>query len=304
MMFIVILHIYGHGSGLDYEKIYSFGNDWNTAWNLSLFSLGKIGVTGFMFISGYYGIKLSDKRLFHLIITCALFYVLLKLVFGGGSIIGILHPWDAWWFVGTYLIVCFLSPIIEIAFQKLDQKILVVVLASLLYIVYFIHFINGNNDHDLLLLLTIYIIARYIRFYPPQLLKRIKVWTCGISLFLIATIPIVIQMLYPSSHLQKIFLNNNNPLILVATATMVMLADSCCHKWPLLNRLTSGVLAIYLITEWGAVRPVFNQFMLPHVLNDYGLLLVPVVSIVCMLVGVLVNMMTNFLWDCFLKLRR
>lgn len=127
---------------------------------------------------------------------------------------------------------------------------------------------------------------------------------CGISLLFIATVPIVIQMCYPSSHLQKIFLNNNNPLILVATATMVLFADSCYHKWPILNRLTSGVLAIYLITEWGAVRPVFNKFMLPHILNDYGLLLVPVISVVCMLGGVLMNMMTNFLWNSFLKLRR
>lgn len=178
MMGIVLSHIYSHGSMLNYELIYSFGEECGTAYHLSLYSLGKMGVTGFMFISGYYGIKLSDKRLFHLIVTCALFYVLLMLVFGGGSIIGILHPWDAWWFVGTYLIVCFLSPIIEIAFQKLDRKILMVVLAFLLYIVYFIHFINGNNDHDLLLLLTIYLIARYIRFYPPKKMSKSFMYGC------------------------------------------------------------------------------------------------------------------------------
>ncbi|MGM9779967.1 MAG: hypothetical protein ACI3ZD_16780, partial [Prevotella sp.] len=54
MLMIVTLHAYAHGSGLDYDYLYSLGSDWATAHHLGLFSLGKCGVTGFMFISGYY----------------------------------------------------------------------------------------------------------------------------------------------------------------------------------------------------------------------------------------------------------
>ena len=54
MFLIVLLHVYAHGTEHDYQQIYDWGKNMDTAFHLSLFSIGKIGVTGFMFISGYY----------------------------------------------------------------------------------------------------------------------------------------------------------------------------------------------------------------------------------------------------------
>ncbi len=58
MFLILTIHVYCHGSHIDYNWIYSLGGNIKTAWNLSLYSLGMLGVTGFIFISGYFGKKL------------------------------------------------------------------------------------------------------------------------------------------------------------------------------------------------------------------------------------------------------
>ena len=37
MFLIVLLHVYGHGTELNYEQIYDWGNNTNTAFHLALF---------------------------------------------------------------------------------------------------------------------------------------------------------------------------------------------------------------------------------------------------------------------------
>ena len=57
MYLILLLHAYIHGTELDYERIYLWGANPGTAPHLALFSLSQIGVTGFMFMSGYFAVN-------------------------------------------------------------------------------------------------------------------------------------------------------------------------------------------------------------------------------------------------------
>ena len=43
MFLIVLLHVYAHGTEHDYQQIYDWGKNMDTAFHLSLFSIGKIG---------------------------------------------------------------------------------------------------------------------------------------------------------------------------------------------------------------------------------------------------------------------
>lgn len=63
MFLIVVIYAYYHGNPTNFEAIFAYGNSIVTASHLSIFSLGMIGVTGFMFISGYYGIRMNRKKL-------------------------------------------------------------------------------------------------------------------------------------------------------------------------------------------------------------------------------------------------
>lgn len=171
MFFILSIHIYGHGSGLNYDWIYSLGADWSTAWNLSLYSLGKIGVTGFIFISGYFGIKTSKRSLF-LILSFPFFYaLLLNLYFGHYGfydIINLVFAFNGWWFVSCYVFLMLLAPFVEEGIKKVSERQLLLSVAGMFIYTYVMRFLFKDNSHDIILLLTVYLGARYLRLYPSS----------------------------------------------------------------------------------------------------------------------------------------
>ena len=56
---IVVTHVFIHGNNLEYSSVYTLGANLLTSFHFEVVMLGKIGVIGFVFISGYYGIKLN-----------------------------------------------------------------------------------------------------------------------------------------------------------------------------------------------------------------------------------------------------
>ena len=170
MFSIVLLHVYGHGSHLNFEWIYSLGSSWNTSYHLGIFSFCKIGVTGFMFISGYYGIRMNKSKWVSMALLLLFWTAVLCLgVSGGKGLRLLLHPFDGWWYVSCYLFICLLSPIIEEGISRISQHTFRnIVLAAIAY-TYGAHFIGMNNDHDVSFLLTVYFTARYLKYYPPPI---------------------------------------------------------------------------------------------------------------------------------------
>ena len=171
MLMIVTIHAYGHGCGLDYDYLYSLGSDWSTAHHLGLLSLGKCGVTGFVFISGYYGVSLKWNKI-GAMVAMLLFYILLLAVIGGqglGIVRSMLHPWDSGWFIGSYIVICVLAPIINKGIETLTKSQFRNILLFMLFYEYVGRFVGMDNSHDTIFMLTIFLIARYTRIYitPP-----------------------------------------------------------------------------------------------------------------------------------------
>ena len=172
MLMIVTIHAYGHGCGLDYDYLYSLGSDWSTAHHLGLLSLGKCGVTGFVFISGYYGVSLKWNKI-GTMVAMLLFYILLLALIGGqglGIVRSMLHPWDSWWFIGSYIVICVLAPIINKGIETLTKSQFRNILLFMLFYEYVGRFVGMDNSHDTIFMLTIFLTARYTRIYittPP-----------------------------------------------------------------------------------------------------------------------------------------
>lgn len=170
MFLIVVLHAYGHGYHLDYEAIYSLGAEPSTALHLSIFSLGKIGVTGFMFISGYYGIRMNRRKWTAMMAMMAFYYVVLIIASRDvdmGSVAQLARVFDVWWFMAAYFFICLLSPFIEEGIKRISQRTFMMVVLGMIYYTYAAHFLGMNNSHDVPLLLTVYLSARYVNNYPP-----------------------------------------------------------------------------------------------------------------------------------------
>ena len=165
MYLILLLHAYIHGTELDYERIYLWGANPGTAPHLALFSLSQIGVTGFMFMSGYYGIHATRGKAANLILT-ALFWLLILTPIGGGfGKLLYLHPFDGWWFVSAYLFVMCLSPLIEAGIKAVPQQTFRNVVIAMLAYTYIAKTLDNAHSTDVVLLLTIYLAARYFRLH-------------------------------------------------------------------------------------------------------------------------------------------
>lgn len=76
MLLIVILHAYCHGRQVIVEDIHSMGKSLQTVHHLVFYILGNCGVTGFVFISGYYGIHFKQNRFLNLVLTCVFYFML------------------------------------------------------------------------------------------------------------------------------------------------------------------------------------------------------------------------------------
>lgn len=286
MMLIMLIHAYGHGSGLDYNWIYSLGTKYSTAYHLGLFSLGKVGVTGFMFISGYYGIKFHTGKLWN-ILSMVLFYLLILDFASGDSIfkilINLLHPWDFWWFISCYLLIFVLSPLINKGIENLTEKqFRFIVIAGLCY-TYGGHFLIRTNSQDLELLLTIFLTARYIRLYGlPSWQKYSGVFTFVLAVILFFS-PILISQL-GMIKVVNMFLSNNNILLLLFSASLVMYLDIHPFHNGVINYLASSTLAIYLLTD-NVFRTKFDPWLLGYVMKGFeGFLLIAIIAVGCLLV--------------------
>lgn len=135
------------------------------------------GVVGFMFISGYYGMKCSVKRISRLL-GIALYC---NFIVAGLGVLSepsvsywdvFLYNWthgSGWWFLWGYLIVMLLSPLIEAAFstRRLDFVVSVCILVFGWQFATAVPFLrnvipvpNGFGGLSFVMLLGIYVFAR------------------------------------------------------------------------------------------------------------------------------------------------
>lgn len=303
MFSIVLLHVYGHGSHLNYEWIYSLGSSFQTAHHLAIFSFCKIGVTGFMFISGYYGIRMNRKKLITIVLLL-IFYAALLLYFNGGGILLILHPFDGWWYVSCYIFICIMSPLIEDSITRIGKQDFRYIVITLLAYTYFAHFIGMNNDRDVSFLLTIYITARYLKIYPSRWYLKFST-KIGFAAFLcLCILPIMASYLHVPFKFMKLFVQNNNILLLILAASLVIWAEKKHCYLSVINYLASSMLVIYLITDYPPIRTKIDPLLLVYVLNGSGFFIIFGLCLACLCFDKVRECLFDLAYRLYLILRK
>ncbi len=297
MLLIVIYHAYCHGREVAVEEIYSMGKSLSTVHHLVFYILGNCGVTGFIFISGWYGLRFKWGKFRNLVLTCAFYFLATALLVksgGGGTILRMtLHPWDAWWFINCYILLYLLSPVIESGIGELGKSQFSGIVISLLVYEYWGHFLGYNNDHDFILLLTIYLTARYLKIYPPPYKNSGLLGTALLSLSALIAIPIVLSLHNLDKYI-SVFISYNNVLILLFAGSLIMLLSEYEFHSRAVNYVSSSVLAVYLITE-SSLRDVLNPWMENKILGGLG----GYVYVVAVFAGcILTDKLRMLLFDC------
>ena len=185
MLCVVVGHVYGHGSGLDAEFVNGLGDSWKTMHHYLSLTVAKIGVVGFMLISGYMGMKLNVRKIIILFSTM-LFYTYATYIYQTGSL-NILHALKYttnYWFVCSYIVVAMIATLFEPALETLSKKTWNIVIACLAVYYGLYHLYIGANDHTMDFLLFIYLCGRYLRSTPPrdQNAPSLSKDICGINI--------------------------------------------------------------------------------------------------------------------------
>lgn len=157
-------------------------NGWPT--NLNETSLGLmllesfsiIGVNVFVFISGWFSVKLKLKTILNIVFFCFYYFIVLSLLticLSGGGIAydSLFFVSKSNWFILDYLGLVLLSPILNKFIENSGKREFSIILCLLFSYYFWFGFLPGENVSDfgegysIISFCFIYLLARYLRLY-------------------------------------------------------------------------------------------------------------------------------------------
>ncbi len=262
-------------------------------------ALGNVGVTCFLLISGYFGIKYNPFKLIHLIYLTTLYSVLTSIICNN-NMMDILKsiliiPTYGNWFITCYLILLLIADYIERfirALSKLEYLnllILFFVIFSLLptlFVSYYSTVITGGGK-CLTYMLYIYMVGRYFAIYYN--LNTKKVTNCFI--FTVVTL-LIFSLNYVIGNILgrqcRTFSMDCSPFILISAISLFRLFKSMTFKSRLINWISSSVIAIYLLD---GLRYYLNEYFCLEKLSTSNVFLLYLLSFVVsiMIISVIID---------------
>ena len=201
-------------------------------WLIVLESMSIIGVNVFIFISGFFSIKLKPKTIYNIIFICAFYYCILtttSLLLGEPFLLkSILFISYSHGFILDYIGLILLSPILNKYAENTDKKSFLTLLILLLsFQTYFGYIIGANSiqfnyGYGLVSYSIIYLIARYINLYGINpFIKRYS----G-TIYLLATISLVgitcfFLHIGHSNYLRRLYAYYN-PIIIISAISFFL----------------------------------------------------------------------------------
>ena len=290
--FIVLLHILWK----DYGGLHvALGdNDVNTYVQLGLTNLVSLGVTGFILISGYYGVRLKINRIVSLWLQTTMYALASAIAvyqFGGGSLKSFIDAplclFDGgWWFVSDYVILMLFSPFLNDGLERMDKRALMFVILMLTFSMYGVQWFHVRDaSMPLLLFFNTYLVGRYIRLYPVKWLEKYKYLIFTLGLIALVSEPMALHY-FGLDCKMKFAGGNFNFLILVVNIALLMICNGH-QKMGKGNLLTKNVLGVYLIHESGIGRKILHESVFRDNVQfniAYILAIVAVVVVVCVVI--------------------
>lgn len=229
--------------------------------------LSIVAVNSFVFISGYFMIKTTWKKVLKFLWIPFFYSVLLSIV-GGGISLRSFVPWHAWWFVYSYFQLMLVTPIINLFIENGSRKRHLYIIAVACFFNFYMGFLTQQDGYlsgfCLPNFICIYVIANYFR--------RCKInIVCPGAIFLgLVCVNTIIKFFY-CRHIDYAFLGivdyYNSPTIFAASlcfglwvANKNMEGISNAIK-KVIVFLSSSAFSVYLISNHPLSRDKFYPLL-------------------------------------------
>lgn len=253
ILMIVIMHVYGQYQTVDDALVYHSSMFCNAICNT--------GVSLFVLISGYYGIKSNLKKWLSLYNVTTFYGIIFLIaclirpndVVNATLIVKCIFPvfFNKYWFITSYLLLMALSNYIEKmlnALSREEHKTLILVLTLFVIIspTLFIFEIFNDSGKGFMNMLTMYIIGRYVARYDfPQLIHKYSKLLVPLMTFVIwMGNELIDRYTGNRGHLCR----DNNVLIVISAVCIFYLFISTADRHnETINKFAKYVFPIYLV---------------------------------------------------------
>lgn len=275
MIDIVMFHYLSRNFNLYAVENSRIAEDVNL-WKEMIFQyIGYLGVPCFMFISGYYGIKFKWGRFGGIVEQCFFYgivsFVGLWLINGNRPPFYELLAINNYWFMVAYLMVMLISPALNSMIASLDSKQLLLVILSL----YAVDFGGVISSHSVgggfATLMMIYLVARWMRLYLPELLKKHSVW-CFLILLLIQVSLVSACYLFQHIGIKVIIGSYDNIVNILIVGFLVITIEKYHFHNKFINYVALSTLSVYLLSESGWGQIFFNDLYIAWGGNEFQVL--------------------------------
>lgn len=253
---IICMHTYHQGiSDLDFVLFF------NQLLGLTVNAIGNVGVSCFILIGGYFGVKFRLDRFVQIILLTTVYPFLICFLTLSGNIkelllSGMVVPFYQNWCMSCYLMLMVLTPIINNVTQYISKINFEKILLSQFVVYSFFVFIQ---PHEMKYLITsagkcfayflfIYMVGRYNRMYKDIQVKRFWI-TCKWLLMPITAILVTIvagKVMGMGLHFPKALVDCS-PFMFISAICVFYLFKGFKIQSNVVNKISSETLSIYLL---------------------------------------------------------
>ncbi|GAB1858530.1 hypothetical protein MHTCC0001_33690 [Flavobacteriaceae bacterium MHTCC 0001] len=251
---IVLFHFLGRNYSLFGITNESAVWDSNLLLKLIVHSTGQLGVPGFVFISGYFGLRYNNFRFIDIVFQCLIYSFVFYAIIA--PLIGVFETrtfvlsaffLSNWWFIWAYIVLYYLSPGLNNFIDSMSKRQFIVLIVLLVFISTGL-WVFKTSATNIFILIEIYFIARYSKIHL-QNIKMSRVWIILVLSVFIYYGSVVISYYYNNLKLMSYVNSYYNPIILVLSCSLIVAFARVKFYSKIINWLSPNLLAAYLITE-------------------------------------------------------
>lgn len=279
---------------------------------------GKVGVNIFIIVSSFYLIdkKYSFEKLLKLIFSVkfyAIFFlfigVIVKVRINVIAVLESIFPiiYQLYWFISGYIILYAISPILNISLESLNKEKLKILVVISLIIYSFINVFLGATlfFSSIIWFIILYIITYYIKIYINlNSFNSNKIIVVSLLSYVCIYLSVIIFDILGNRYMvlrqHMLYFAKENSIFTVISAFGFFLYFIKRKRFysKIINYISSGTLAIYMIHENIFVRPIIYNFLIKNInIVDtkfciffyYNIGMVLVTFILCLLFGKIID---------------
>ena len=262
ILLIIAMHVIGYAASKR-----ELSTD-NTYFIYFVGAVGNLGVSCFVLLSGYFGVKFSWKKFVYISLLTTAYAILCTFCNNDFRITGDVLMAVLWvpryfnWYITCYLALLLLSGYVNDFCSRLDNKrftkllaVLFVLLSVLPMFVSATDVVLNKSGQCLMYFLYAYMIGRFVRLHKDVMLSR---WLTGgvvVAMVLIMWLKGIASM--KVGVLSQIPLTSNySPTILIASVAALYLFKSFNIQSRFINYISASVLAAYLLDQ---LKPTIDR---------------------------------------------